>query len=99
MKFKSEYYNESAIVEFIFSYGFKNGKIPNKTMKLFEYNQNIKGFKIPISMIPSDFGTIVRKIKSNIFIIQDDLGQTFTIEQIGKNNLVSIATKGKVLIN
>jgi len=98
MKFKSEYYNETPIVEFIFSYGFKDGKIPNKTIKIFEYNQNIKDIKIPISMIPSDFGTIVKTIKS-IFIIQNELGQTITLEQIGKNNLVSIASKGKVLIS
>jgi len=98
MKFKSEYYNETPIVEFIFSYGFKDGKIPNKTIKIFEYNQNIKGIKIPISMIPSDFGTIVKTIKS-IFIIQNELGQTITLEQIGKNNLISIASKGKVLIS
>jgi hypothetical protein len=98
MKFKSEYYNEIPIVEFIFSYGFKDGKIPNKTIKKFEYNQNIKGIKIPISMIPSDFGTIVKTIKS-IFIIQNELGQTITLEQIGKNNLISIASKRKVLIS
>lgn len=98
MKFKSEYYNETPITEFIFSYGFKNGKIPNKTNKIFEYNQNIKGIKIPISMIPSDFGTIVNTIKS-VLIIQNELGQTISIEQIGKNNLVSIASKGKVLIS
>nr|UEP17203.1 hypothetical protein [Russula sp.] len=30
MKFKSEYYNETPIVEFIFSYGFKDGKITNR---------------------------------------------------------------------
>jgi hypothetical protein len=30
MKFKSEYYNETVIDSIIFSYGFKNGKIPNK---------------------------------------------------------------------
>jgi hypothetical protein len=98
MKFKSEYYNETPIVEFIFSYGFKDGKIQNKTIKIFEYNQNIKGIKIPISMIPSDFGTIVKTIKS-IFIIQNELGQTITLEQIGKNNLITIASKGKVLIS
>jgi len=49
-------------------------------------------------MIPSDFGTIVKTIKS-IFIIQNELGQTITLEQIGKNNLISIASKGKVLIS
>lgn len=50
-------------------------------------------------MIPENFGTIIRKIKSNIFIIQNELGQTITLEQIGKNNLVSIASKGKILIS
>jgi hypothetical protein len=98
MKFKSEYYNETAIIEFIISYGFKNGKIPNKTIKIFEYNQNIKGIEIPISMKPSDFGTIVHAINS-VIIIHNKLGQTISIEQIGKNNLVSIASKGKVLIS
>jgi hypothetical protein len=99
MKFKSEYYNETPITEFIFSYGFKNGKIPNKTIKIFAYNHKIKGLKIPITMTPSNFGTIVKTIKSNIFIIQNELGQIITLEQIGKNNLVSISSKGKVLIS
>jgi capsid portal protein len=49
-------------------------------------------------MNPSDFGTIVKTIKS-IFIIQNKLGQTITLEQIRKNNLISIASKGKVLIS
>jgi hypothetical protein len=98
MKFKSEYYNETPITEIIFSYGFKDGKISNKTMKIFEYNQNIKGINLPISMTPSDFGTIIKQMKS-IFIIQNELGQTITLEKINQSNIISIASKGKVLIN
>lgn len=98
MKFKSEYYNETPITEFIFSYGFKSEKIANKTIKMFEYNQEIKGLKIPISMTSSDFGTIIKTINS-IFFIQNELGQTISIEQVNKNKLVTIASKGKVLIS
>jgi hypothetical protein len=101
MEFKSEYYNETPITEFIISYGFKNGKIPNKTINTFEYNQKFKGLKIPISMNPSDFGTIVKRIKTDksiVFIIQNELGQTITLEQIGSNNIVTISKSGKNLI-
>jgi hypothetical protein len=52
-------------------------------------------------MIPSDFGTIIetiKKEKSIIFIIQNKLGQTITLEQFQNYNLVKIAFKGQILI-
>jgi len=52
-------------------------------------------------MIPSDFGSILKTIetdKSTIFIIQNELGQTITLEQFENYNLVTIASKGTILI-
>jgi hypothetical protein len=53
-------------------------------------------------MIPSDFGSILKTIKtenSTIFIIQNELGQTITLEQFENYNLVTIASKGTILIS
>ena len=103
VQFKSEYYKTNQIKEIIITYGFKNKKIPNKiiiasTSKTTEFNK----VNIINSMIPSDFGSILKTIKtenSTIFIIQNELGQTITLEQFENYNLVTIAAKGTILIS
>jgi DNA polymerase type B, organellar and viral len=103
VQFKSEYYKTNQIKEIIITYGFKNEKIPNKiiiasTTKTTEFNK----VNIINSMIPSDFGSILKTIKtenSTIFIIQNELGQTITLEQFENYNLVTIAAKGTILIS
>jgi hypothetical protein len=52
-------------------------------------------------MIPSDFGTIIKTIKldnKTIFVIQNELGWTISLDKFNKYNLVTIAFKGKVLL-
>lgn len=103
VQFKSEYYKTNQIKEIIITYGFKIEKIPNKiiiasTTKSTEFNK----VNIINSMIPSDFGSILKTIKtenSTIFIIQNELGQTITLEQFESYNLVTIASKGTILIS
>jgi hypothetical protein len=60
MIYKSEYYNETPIESIIFSYGFKEGLVENKNL----VNQDLTyhdcyNYKIPISMNPLDYGTIL----------------------------------------
>jgi hypothetical protein len=63
MDFKSEYYNENLIEDFVFSYGFKNEKLdekntinPNLNFKKYENNN------LPVSMNPMDYGKLINKI-------------------------------------
>lgn len=102
IQFKSEYYKEDQIKEIIITYGFKNEKIPNKIIIASTKNKSeFNKINIINSMIPSDFGLIIKTIKtekSTIFIIQNELNQTITLEQFDNYNLVTIAFKGKILI-
>ena len=102
LQFKSEYYKETQINEIIITYGFKNEIIPKKTIIASTTNTTeLNKINIINSMIPSDFGTIIetiKKEKSIIFIIQNKLGQTITLEQFQNYNLVKIAFKGQILV-
>ena len=49
MEYKSEYYNETQIESFVFSYGFKKGKAPEKDIIKSELKYlNLRNNKIPI---------------------------------------------------
>lgn len=102
IQFKSEFYKEAQINEIIISYGFKNEKIPNKTITASTTNTTeFNKINIINSMIPSDFGTIIKTIKldnKTIFVIQNELGWTISLDKFNKYNLVTIAFKGKVLL-
>jgi hypothetical protein len=53
-------------------------------------------------MNPSDFGSILKTIKtenSTFFFIQNELDQTITLEQFENYNLVTMASKGTILIS
>jgi hypothetical protein len=63
MKFKSEYSRETQIESVIFSYGFKKGIISNKDkIDLSKNSIIINEMKLPISIIPSDFGRLSKVI-------------------------------------
>lgn len=102
IQFKSEFYKEAQINEIIISYGFKNEKIPTKTITASTTNTTeFNKINIINSMIPSDFGTIIKTIKldnKTIFVIQNELGWTISLDKFNKYNLVSIAFKGKILL-
>jgi hypothetical protein len=102
MKFKSEYYNETQIDSFVFSYGFKDGNITNKDN--LNYNvtfQNYKNNNLPISMNPLDYGRLIfqNKIDSGInYIIKNDKGETITFNKFDLYNEVEFFKSGISLV-
>src|SRR5882757_5920543 len=103
MKFKSEYYNETQIESFIFSYGFKNMIIQNKdTLNDNVTFQKYKNNNLPISMNPIDYGRLIikNKIESVInYIIQyKDLTINYNQVEFFKSGISLIKFKD-ILIN
>ena len=98
MEFKSEYYNETQIDSFIFSYGFKLGKIENKdNLNKKVLLHNYKSFNIPISMEPNDYGRIIIQNELN-YIIHDNQGQTINLNKFEGYNEVEIFKSGISLV-
>src|SRR5580658_8008359 len=102
MKFKSEYYNENQIESLIFSYGFKEGKIKNKDTLNFKGTlQSYKNLVLPISMNPLDYGRLLNKnnLENGIlYILQNEKGQTITINKFDKYNEIQFFKEGISLI-
>ena len=102
MEFKSEYYNETQIESFIFSYGFKQGPIKNKENIIENINfQNYKNYNLPISMNPLDYGRLIiqNKTESSVnYIIQNDKGLTINFNQFDKYNEIEFFRNGISLI-
>jgi DNA polymerase type B, organellar and viral len=103
MKFKSEYYNETSIDSFIFSYGFKKGSAPNKeNFKENVYLQNYKNNKLVISYNPLDHGKLI--IKNNFnnysqYILQTKEGNLIHFKQFDKYNEVEIFSNiGNIMV-
>jgi hypothetical protein len=62
MIYKAEYYNETPIMSFIFSYGFKDGTAPLKEVTNLNVNfQSYKANKLVISYNPLDYGKLISK--------------------------------------
>jgi hypothetical protein len=99
---KTEYYNETAIESFIFSYGFKNEAIPNK--KDMPDNVNIQKFEnnnLPISINPSDFGVLTdtNKLGDSIkYTLQAKHGKMFIINKFDSHNEVELFEEGKSIV-
>src|SRR5712664_1536978 len=102
MEFKSEYYKESQIESFIFSYGFKDGLAPIK--KSFKENlsfQNYKNNKVTISYNPLDFGILISEFKFknySQFFIQTKEGNLINFKTFGKYNEIEIFNKGNIIL-
>src|ERR1700760_406001 len=102
MEFKSEYYKESQIESFIFSYGFKEGSAPIK--ENFKENVNLQNYlnnKLPISYNPLDYGKIITKfVYDNYthFIIQTKEGNLINFKQFEGYNEVEIFNKGDIIV-
>ena len=102
MEFKSEYYKESQIESFIFSYGFKEASAPIK--ESFKENlslQNYKNNKLPISYNPLDYGKIITKFTFDNytqFILQTKEGNLINFKQFGKYNEIEIFNKGDIIL-
>jgi len=101
MKFKSEYYNETQIESFIFSYGFKNMIIQNKdTLNDNVTFQKYKNNNLPISMNPIDYGRLIlkNKIESVINYIIQYKDLTINFNQFDNYNEVEFFKSGISLI-
>jgi hypothetical protein len=102
MKFKSEYYNETQIESFIFSFGFKEGMIKNKDNLIINVLfQNYKNNNLPISVNPMDYGRLIikNKIESGVnYIIQNDKGLTINFNQFEKYNEIEFFKSGISII-
>lgn len=102
MDFKSEYYNETQIDSFIFSYGFKIGKIENKdNLNIEVVYQNYKVHKLPISMEPKDYGRliIINKIDLGVnYILQNEKGETINFRKFDNYNEIEFFKSGISLI-
>lgn len=98
MGFKEQYYNETQIDSILFSYGFKKGAIPSKEIHEFKGTQlKYKNFNLPISTKPEDYGKIIFN-KKNIFVIQNDKGQTINFEILEHYNSVEYFKNGTFLL-
>ena len=103
MEFKSEYYNETQIEQFIISYGFKDGKIVNKNIIKANLNyQNYKNNKLVISFNPLDYGKLVNKtiLDNNeiLYILQDKNNFIIKILSSENTNSIEYFKDGDVLI-
>jgi DNA polymerase type B, organellar and viral len=102
MEFKSEYYNETQIESLIFSYGFKTGKIENKSNIPRPLNfLNINKMDLPISMNPDNYGSLVIKNefdKYTQFILQNSDKITIIFDKFENYNEIEFKTGNKSLI-
>jgi DNA polymerase type B, organellar and viral len=103
MIYKSEYYNETPITSFIFSYGFINEKINEKEIIQSNINfQSYKNNKLPISFNPLDYGKLISEMKwENYiqFILQSKENLLFNINKFENHNEISLISGGNIILN
>lgn len=103
MEFKSEYYNETQIDQFIISYGFKDGKITDKNTII---NSNLnyqiyKNNKLVISFNPLDYGNLVNKSNldnGTLYILQSKDNLVIKILNYENINSIEIFKDGDILL-
>lgn len=101
MEILGDYYNNTNITRIIFNYGFKKGPITEKISKSEIKLLNHKDLKIPISIIPSDYGKIFNKIENDgktIYMIYDSLARIISIDETEKTNLVTYYKNGEMIL-
>jgi len=101
MEFKSEYYNETGVEQFIISYGFKQGRVENKKNISNLNFQNYKNNKLVISFNPLDFGkvlNITKLVNETLYILQGEDNLIFKILTSEKQNSIEIFKDGDRLI-
>src|ERR1700722_672957 len=103
MIYKSEYYNEIPITDFIFSYGFKEGEVPIKENFKTDLNfQNYKNNKLVISYNPLDYGILIteNQLDNYIeFILQSSENLLVKINKYQKYNEIALFSGGKTIFN
>ena len=102
MEFKSEYYNEIPITDFVFSYGFKDGIAPIKEKFKTDLNfQNYKNNKLVISFNPLDFGILISENKFENytqFILQTNDNLLVKINKFDDYNQVEYISGGNTIL-
>lgn len=66
---KSEYYKETSMISFTFSYGVRDGRADAKLISTDVSYQNYYHHKLPITMNPLKYGFLIRK-QDNVYTIQ-----------------------------
>nr|YP_009487206.1 hypothetical protein [Russula abietina]AWB36108.1 hypothetical protein [Russula abietina] len=100
---KAEYYNESPIESFIFSYGFLNKPIKKKidfveNLYFQDYSNKIK---LPVSLLPSDYGIILfqNELEDHIlFIIEGRDGFNYQIKKFNETNEIKVTKLGSTIV-
>jgi hypothetical protein len=93
MKDRSEYYNETSMISFTFSYGVRDGRAIEKNLSTDISYQNYYHHKLPITMNPLKYGILIRK-QDNVYTIQiNDTNVAIIIQHDGFNE-VEIYKKG-----
>ena len=99
MIYKSDYYNEIPITDFVFSYGFKEGIAPNKENFKTDLNfQNYKNNNLVISYNPLDYGILISENKFENytqFILQTSDNLLVCINKFDRYNEVEYISGGK----
>jgi hypothetical protein len=102
MEFKTEYYNETQIEQFIISYGFKDDKITDKNIIKSNLNYQIyNNNKLVISFNPLDFGKILSITdleNDKLYILQNKDNLVIKIISSENTNFIEIFKDGDRLI-
>ena len=98
IEFKTEFYKEQPIDSIIFSYGFKEGLVENKNL----INQDLTyhdsyNYKIPISMNPLDYGTILWE-NDNKYTIQNEEGLIIKFNKFEGFNEIEFFRNRKLIV-
>jgi hypothetical protein len=100
MEGMGDYYNQSPFNKIIFSYGYSRGKISDTLTKSEVNLINFKDMKLPISVDPNDYGSIIETITlvdHKIYIIHDNLGRTILFKEFEKENIIIYNKSIKIL--
>jgi hypothetical protein len=99
---KSEYYNETQIKSFLFSYGFKNEKLSEKeTINLNVNFQKYENNKLIISYNPLDYGKLIFKNyfeNYTQFILQTRENLLVKINKFEKYNEIELMSAGESVL-
>jgi hypothetical protein len=102
MIYKADYYNETQIESFIFSYGFKDGLSQSKDVKIQNLNfQHYKNNKLIISFNPLDYGkvlNITKLVNETLYILIDDKNFIIKILHNENKNNIEISKDGDTII-
>ena len=99
---KMDAYEDFELSEVIFSYGIKTGLVNDKltpNLPRRSITQNYRHYKLPITMIPEEYGKILKFIESeNLYIVKVTNDTTFFITRKDDKNFVEVYRKGDLVL-